>query len=143
MENLEREIGEFREAFCPYGYLDIKMAVENALSAGHDSGWAYEQVEAFADECCMKISDIDPCYVVMDSIMQEARNEIEGLTGFDLQNDAGFEVYGNYMCTCYDWRDEDIEGLKQALKENEVTSDDLSDATMHWLGMIDVNIEEL
>ncbi|WP_344853735.1 hypothetical protein [Pedobacter jeongneungensis] len=119
------------------------MAVENALSAGYDSDWAYEQVEAFADQCCMKISEVDPCYVVMDSIMQEARNEIEGLTGFDLQNDAGFEVYGNYMCTCYDWRDEDIEGLKQALKENEVTSDDLSDATIHWLGMVEVNIEEL
>jgi hypothetical protein len=143
MENLEREIGEFREAFCPYGYLDIKMAVEAAMASGHDGNWAFEQIERFSEECCAKISDIDPCYVVLDTIMQEARTEIENLTGFDITGDASFEVYGNYMCSGYEWKSEDIESLKAVLKEYEICSDDLSDATVYWLGMVEINLDEL
>ena len=143
MENLEREIGEFREAFCPYGYLDIKMAVEAALASGYDGNWAFEQIERFSEECCTKIADIDPCYVVMDAIIQEARNEIDRLTGFDIMNDASFEVYGNYMCSGYDWKSEDIGALKEVLKEYEISSGDLSDAAIYWLGMVEVDLGEL
>ncbi|WP_124562410.1 hypothetical protein [Pedobacter sp. KBW01] len=119
------------------------MAVEAALASGHDGNWAFEQIEAFSKECCTKIADIDPCYVVLYSIMQEARNEIDKLTGFDILNDAGFELYGNYMCSCYDWISEDIERLKDALKEYEISPDDLSDATVYWLGMVEVDLREL
>lgn len=137
------EIGEFREAFCPYGYLDIKMAVEAALASGHDGIWVFELIEAFSEECCIKIADIDPCYVVLDAIMQDARHEIDRLIGFDITNDASFEVYGNYMCSGYDWKNGDIDALKEALKEYDVYSGDLSDATVYWLGMVEVDLGEL
>jgi hypothetical protein len=44
MTDLEREIEDFKASFCPYGYLDIKKAVVEALEAGKDGDWAVRRV---------------------------------------------------------------------------------------------------
>ncbi|TKB96153.1 hypothetical protein [Pedobacter cryotolerans] len=140
---LNNEIEDFRGAFCPFGYLDIKRAVSEALEIGKDSSWAFEQMEAFAEDCDMKITDLDPCYVVMDAILQMARNEIEEMTGFDLQNDASFETMGNFCATTYDWQSEDIELLTDALSGNPDALENLSDATRYWLSQVEIDLDSL
>jgi hypothetical protein len=142
-EDLDREIDDFRAQFCPYGYLDIKRAVSEALEAGFDGDWAFEQLEEFAESCGMEITDLDPCYVVMDSILQLARNEIDEMTGFDLQNDANFYTAGNFCATTYDWSSDDPQALTDALAENPDELDNLSDATRYWLSQVDIDVETL
>ena len=133
LENLENEIVSFKEAFCPYGYLDIRTAVEQAVEAGFDGDWAFDQIERFCEECGMKVSDIDPCYVVMDSILQQARNEIGSLSGFDVCNDANFLVHGNFMCSSFECTEEDCEGLRSALLSFERELGELSVCARYWL----------
>jgi len=91
----------------------------------------------------MKITDLDPCYVVMDSILQIARNEIEEITGFDLQNDASFETHGNFCASSYDWRSDDIDSLSEALRGNSDAMDNLSDTTRYWLSQVEIDVESL
>lgn len=131
LEYLENEIASFREAFCPYGYLDIKTAVSHAINAGFDSAWAFDQIELFCDECGMKFSDVDPCYIVMDGIFQQARNEIEALSGFDVCNDANFYVYGNFMCSSFEGAEEDRERLRAVLSGCSGHFDELSDCATY------------
>jgi hypothetical protein len=142
-ENLDREVENFRSQFCPYGYLDIKRAVQEAIEIGEDGDWAFEQLEEFAESCGMKITDLDPCYVVMDAILQLARNEIDELTGFDLQNGANFYTAGNFCASTYDWNSDDPQALTDALAENRDALDSLSDATRYWLSQVDIDFETL
>ena len=143
MTDLEKEIEDFRAAFCPYGHLDIQKAVLEALEAGKDGDWAFEQLEEFAESCGGKITELDPCYVVMDSILQIARNEIEGVTGFDLQNDASFYTQGNFMASTYDWATGDQETLVEALKTNPDALENLSDTTKYWLNQVEIDFDLL
>ncbi|MDQ8051958.1 MAG: hypothetical protein REI78_02980 [Pedobacter sp.] len=136
---LKNEIEDFKGAFCPYGFLDIQFAVTESINAGHGGDWAFEQIEAFSNECDIKFSNLDPCSVVMDSILQEARNEIEELTGFDVQNDASFDVYGNFMASSWKFDDEDVLLLVDKLKEQINKVDDFSKATIYWLSEIGIN----
>ncbi len=140
---LKNQISDFRDSFCPYGYLDVKRAVEVALEIGENAGWAFGEVERFADECGMKLADVDPCYVVFDAVLQRARREIEDLTGFDIQNDASFETHGNYCASCYDWRTDDLEELTERLRSYMDRLEDLEDVTKYWLAQVDINIETI
>ena len=142
-EYLDNEIGDFRGAFCPFGYLDIKRAVQEALEVGKSADWAYEQMEQFAEDCCMKIVDLDPCYVVIDAILQMARNEIIDIASFDIQNDANFYTAGNFCATTYDWSSDDPQALIDALRENHDALDSLSDATVYWLSQVDIDLKTL
>lgn len=130
---LKNQIDDFKSAFCPFGSMDIKFAVREAISAGYDGDWAFEQCEEFADSCGIKITDVDPCYCIMQSILQEARNEIIDLADFDVQNDASFDVHGNYCASSWDYKEDDQKLLSTVLKEKEVVFDDLSEATQYWL----------
>jgi len=143
MGDLEKEIEDFRAGFCPYGYLDIQKAVVEALEAGKDGDWAFGQLEEFAQSCDMKITELDPCHVVMDSILQTARNEIEEITGFDLQNDAGFYTAGNFCTTTYDWATRDQETLVEALRANPDAIANLSDTTKYWLSQVEIDFDSL
>jgi len=137
---LENQIKNFKEQFCPYGYLDIEMAVKEAINAGKDGNWAFEQIEDVADQTESKISQLDPCYVIMDAILQEARNEIDNLIGFDILNDADFGVYGNYCASSWGNNDEDKELLSEKLNTNEVDIDNLSEATKYWLSENEIEL---
>ncbi|RBQ11773.1 hypothetical protein [Pedobacter miscanthi] len=133
LEYLESEIASFTEAFCPYGYLDIKTALLRTLSAGFDATWAFDQITVFCDECGLEFSKVDPCYIVMEGILQQARNEIEALSGFDICNDANFYVYGNFMCSSFEGVEEDREQLRSALTGCSWQFDDLSECARYWL----------
>lgn len=139
----DNEIQDFRGAFCPFGFLDIKRAVSQALEVGKSADWAFKQIEQFAEDCCMKITDLDPCYVVMDAILQMARNEIIDVAGFDIQNDASFYTAGNFCATSYDWPSDDIENLRDALVGNPDGLENLSDATRYWLIQVEIDVDSL
>lgn len=140
---LNNEIEGFRGSFCPYGYLDIQKAVGDAIAAGHDGDWAFEQIERFSNECDIRFSNIDPCFVVMDAVLQEARCDIEGMSGFDIQNDAYFDVYGNFMCSSWHYDEQDIERLIEVLRENRDSLENLQDATLYFLSEVEIDLGQI
>ena len=78
------------------------------------------------------MEDIDCVYVVFDSLLQEARNDIEQLTGKDILNDTNeqIEIYANYMCTSLDYSEAAKAELNEIMKV--IPKEDFTDA-MQWL----------
>ena len=140
---LDKSIARLAESFCPYGWLDLEMAVKTAYEVGETEDWVFDQINEFSQSCDLSFDKIDPCYVVYDSILQEARNEIEELVNIDFVNDlrAG-EIYthGNYLATSYDYYPDGPDQLKEILIEKEVCKNCLGKKTQWFLEQIDVNI---
>ncbi|WP_421943346.1 hypothetical protein [Pedobacter sp.] len=143
MDNLQTEIDAFKEAFCPYGYLDVDFAVREAISAGFDGEWAFKTIDELCEDCGIKYIDIDPCFAVMDSILKHARNEIDSLTHFDICNDADFSVYGNFMASYYESNVDDAENLTDTLMLFKDSLDDFSDCTRYWLLEIGIDLTKI
>lgn len=143
MEITNEQVNEFRASFAPFGYADIETAIDHALHAGKTIEWATEQAVEFSESYGTSINDVDVVYCVLDSILQESRNEIESLTGFNIQNDANFETYGNYMCSSFDFNDESLEKLKAVLKKKKVIISQLSQTEQYFLSEIGIMQEDI
>jgi hypothetical protein len=131
-DRINREIENFNAQLIPFGYADIKAAIETALEAGKDGDWTAEQITEFIDSTETKLEDIDPVYVVYDSLLQEARNDIEQLANKDIVNDTRnqVEVYANFMCTSLDYTEEAQKELKEIMAK--IPKEDFTEA-MNWL----------
>lgn len=146
IEANELQINNAIADFNPFGWLDISTAVNAALQAGKDTSFVYDSVSEFAESCGLKIEDCDPVYCVMDAILQEARNEICEVANFDFCNDCSTgEIYtaGNFMCTSYDYNTEAKNELIQALADNGILIEDLSEETQYFLAEIEVSQDDI
>jgi len=146
-EATQEQVNNLRASFCPFGWLDLQAAASQAINAGHTEHWVSEQIEEWMESTdTSKLSDIDPVYVTMDAIMQEARNEIEEVCELDICNDlTGFDIFGNYLDSHFDayLKDEEIEKLKDALRKNEVDISELTTGTQYYLSEIGITIESI
>lgn len=138
---------DYYQSIVPHGYMDIDAAIIAAKEAGYDADWVGEQVARMVEECQMKVENIDPVGEVYESILQEARSEIEQNTDYDLCNDVkartGIYTAGNYCCTSYDYSEEAIEELVEILKEKEVDIEDLGQSTQWFLKEVGVTTERI
>jgi len=116
-ETIALRVKEFQESCCPFGYLDIKAAISFLGEYGYDADTLMEQVEEYTEQTDVKFNDVDICGVAYNYIMQNVREKIKNIIGFDIQNDAYFEVSSNYMCTSFDVGEEDKDKLAAAIKK--------------------------
>lgn len=120
------------EYFCPFGYLDIKRALEVICEAEGveyiSSGVLYDLVSDVAENLDVAIEDIDPVYCVYEAYYQEARTQIEEITGKDIVNDEPFSslyISANYLATSFDATEEvrkAVVSLIESIKEEDRTS---------------------
>jgi hypothetical protein len=99
---MENKIENFCAMFCPFGYRDIEVALQNFAQVQKNEQDLKDAVYQFHDDTAEEMENIDVCYVAYDTIYQEARIDIEKATGKDICNDepySGVSIYGNYMCT--------------------------------------------
>lgn len=131
-ERIQYETESFLKQLIPFGSGDIRAVIETALEAGKDGDWAGEQINNYVEETGSKLEDIDPNYIIYDSLLQEARTDIEQLTGKDILNDTQSQiaVYANFMCTSFDYTEEAKNELIEILKD--VNKDDYTDV-INWL----------
>jgi len=122
-ERNEREFDRFTSSITDFGSGDIASAVEKADEVGIRGSELADIVREFGDDTGTPLNDIDVVAVLYDHILQNARNEINSVLGFDIQNDADFYVAGNYLATTYDYSSESNEDLKGILME--ATRDEL------------------
>lgn len=116
LKQIEEEIKNFYAGLVSYGYLDVKRAVEVFKEVGKTSDDLAEEVLRFSEDTGTELQNIDVCFVAYDTILQEVRNKIEEVLGFDFLNEGdGTDIYtyGNYMATSYD----STENLKQYLQK--------------------------
>ena len=143
----DKMVSDFQMQFCPYGYGDIKAALnvieESEISDTYPPDYLYEEIERFKDDTGTdNFTDIDPVALMYDLILQIARNEIEEKTGFDLENDskASTPIYvaGNYLATSYDRSDDASTEIQEKLDENNLTKEDFSIPTQWFLDAINL-----
>jgi hypothetical protein len=121
--------------------IDAKLCVYN-----HEIGdYLAEAVENFVNGIDTKVKNIDICYLVLDEILQKARQAIEDNTkqNFDIQNDADFYAHANYMCSSFDYSEEDKEKLIKVLKKNKIKIENLESATQYFLSEIGIEQEDI
>lgn len=106
-KDIDRNYDNFTNELIPFGSSDIRTMIEWSLDAGKDGIWCAEQIRQFIEDTDIKLEDVDCCYVVLDAILQEARNEVLEKIGKDFINDLeqSVDTYGNYMCSSYDGTD--------------------------------------
>ena len=138
-EKLRYEYDNFLFAICPYGSLDVRTAINAVIALGKDGNFLAELIDDWCEETGSRREDVDVVGIVYDYALNEARNEIEELTGFDFCND-GAEVYvhWNYTGTQYDYRNDANEIIKRKLMDNDIKYEDLSIETQWFLDGINV-----
>ena len=131
-ENIEHEVECFNSTIIPFGSRDIYEAVRVAIKGGHGGCWLAEQVNEYIESTDSKMENLDPNYIAYDGLLQEARNDIDELTGTDILNDTDEQVfvYGNYMCTSLDYTEDARVELLEILKG--IDGDDKTPA-IRWL----------
>ena len=145
---INRDIAEFQALFCPYGWRDIKFMMEAAHAVGMAPGQVYELVKDFQSDVVADWDDIDPCYVMLEHILQNARGTIERSLALDIQNDlpgGGFWTVGNYMCSTYDWTGEGYAALEGRLSETSAEEKrSLEDclSTQYFLDSVGLSMSE-
>jgi len=143
MDNFREKINEYRASFCPFGELDIKCAIRIAEEVGEDIDWAVDCVDQLVEEYGLPYNQIDCVYAVYSQIEQEARTDIENITGFDICNDCKghMAVYGNYLVTSFDYNDKFREWLISILKGKEL--DEFNKFTQFFLSELDIDNDNL
>jgi len=117
----DREFDRFTNSISDFGSGDIASAVEKGQEVGLDGNEVADLARQFADDTGTDLNDVDVVATVYEHILQNARNEIDSVLGFDIMNDitGGTEFYvaGNYLATTYDYSQEAVDQLKDVLKK--------------------------
>ena len=147
-EITQHEISRFASHFCPFKLGDIKAAISWAYEAGLDEYWVAKRVLEFADDVSAgNLSDIDPVYVVLDSILEEARNEISEVTesSFDILNDTEEQINidGNYIASSFDYSDEAVSEIVIGLAQDNINIEELSEVTQFFLKEIGISQDDI
>jgi predicted DNA-binding protein len=120
------DIEEFKSYFIPWGSMDVGTAIETYRKAGKTDMELVDAIESYINETGVKLDTVDVCYVAYDTLHQEARTDIEEATGKDILNDDPYSdvvVYGNFLCTAFDGKDEAMEATKKLIDTMEEKSE--------------------
>jgi len=137
---------DFVSDFCPFGSRDIRASLKLLDQYDIDKD-LNDIIEDYCESVGLELkdkNDLDVCAIAYEHVLQEVRNEIINIIDFDIQNDCDFEVAGNYMCSSFDYREEDKESLINAIKEaDEDKQKELfeSDIIMEFFNDVDMDIE--
>ena len=146
MLTIKEHMQDFAEQMQPFGNLDLERALqilEDLQNIDRDkfdnyflkyqnttllSVILYRILDEEAEDLGMKIKDLDPCYEVLNYILQVARNEIFEKTDFDIQNcKYSIEVYENYLDSSFDHSEEAVTDLEKAIKESDKSIEELKE----------------
>lgn len=133
---------DFYSSLSGWGYMDVERAIEVYREAGLNVDELSSEILEFSYSCGVGLDKIDPVYVAYDSILQKVRNKIDDLIGFDFLNDgAEIDTISNFMCTSYDYSEENRNKLKEKLEGmNEEQKEEMrNDKVVMWfLGQIEL-----
>jgi len=143
-EVLDKRTEEAIGFLNPFGYLDMREATRAALEAGKSESFVADECEAYIEDFGTEggLKNIDPVYVVYDSLFNEARTNIDNLADFDIINDwedGYIDIDGNYLDTRFNVDQTALDQLKKVLKDKNIKWDDLEDVTKWFL--VEINLE--
>lgn len=141
MENTEKLILDLYTSILPYGRLDMEHLANFLENSEIEIDDFSEYLESYCEETESNLIETDLNYVAYEYLLQQARNEIEELTGKDIVNDTTKQdlyVYGNYIDTQYDFSDETTEEIKEWLKD--INKESMSKQLIAFLEYINIEL---
>lgn len=134
------EIEELQIMFCPFGSCDLKFCIETADAIGENIDWIFGEIENYRKSIGdVGYDNLDPCYVIYNSILEISRQEILEITKVDIvyhfKNPCD-NIHSNFMCTAYDFSDASKKELKKLLRKHKIKTEHLSNATQYFLDQI-------
>lgn len=118
---MRNTVSELQVQFSPFGYLDLQAVCEIWEEVELHEGELFEIIDDARESIGYQNWDnFDPVYCVLDHVLQIARNYIDEITGYDFVNDysgrwSEIYVYGNFMCSRFDYSESAIEELKEKI----------------------------
>ena len=111
---MDNKINNLMASFCPFGYRDMEVAIQEAEKAGKNENDVAEYVTEYMSGTGLSIEHVDVVACTFDALHQEARTDIERLTSKDICNDKPFDgvnIASNYMCTQFDGKEANMKAL--------------------------------
>ena len=128
---------------CPWGSLDVWHMVKNAescdISMNELSDILQEQAEAWGINLYDGQTDVNA--LLNDYILNQARNDIEELTGIDILNDYDVHFFANYLDCPLQYSTECQEAIEQVIKEKQLTRDDFDNYALYVLDEMYINFD--
>ena len=128
---------------CPWGSLDVWHMVKNAescdISMNELSDILQEQAENWGINLYDSQTDVNA--LLNDYILNQARNDIEELTGIDILNDFDVYFFANYLDCPLQYSTECQEAIEQAIKEKQLTRNDFDNYALYVLDEMYINFD--
>lgn len=105
---MNNDVLELQSYFCPLGFLDVQAACKIGQALWLSIRELFEIIDNDRESLgYASYEQIDPVACVLEHVLQESRQMIEGLTDYDFINDyhgVGNEIHThwNYMGSAYD-----------------------------------------
>ena len=153
MEVAREQVEELQGYFCPFGFLDLKAAIEHGQAVSLSPSDIYDLIDE-ARECMgftqfASFDNMDPVYCILDHILQMARNEIDDVLGYDFQNhfrgDTEFYTDGNFMCSSYDFSEaakDDLTGKLDDASSEKLCQLRNNRFVRYFLEQVEIDISE-
>lgn len=145
-EITSRNYDELMGQLCPWGSSDvwhmIKTAEEVNLSMYELAEILQEQAENWDINLYNDNPTTDVNALLNDYILNQARNNIEELTGIDIVNDFDVYFFQNYLDCPLRYSAECQEAIEEAIKEKELKKSDFDVYSLYVLDEMCISIEE-
>jgi hypothetical protein len=118
-ERIDALVKDFNRAIMPFGSRDVYVVMEWADSVNMTAEEVVDLLLEEAEDLGVNITKLDPCYGILEHILQMARNYIDEIIGYDLLNDNNGSIYtyGNYMDSSYNYSEKDVDDLQSKINQ--------------------------
>jgi hypothetical protein len=118
-ERIDALVKDFNRAIMPFGSHDVYVVMKWADSVNMTAEEVVDLLLEQAEDLGVNITKLDPCYEILEHILQMAGNYIDEIIGYDLVNDNNGSIYtyGNYMDSSYNYSEKDVDDLQSKINQ--------------------------
>ena len=131
---------------CPWGSSDVWHMIKTAEAVNLNMYELAEILQDQAENWGINLYNDNPTTdvnaLLNDYILNQARNNIEKLTGIDIVNDYGVYFFANYLDCPLQYSTEVQEAIEKAIKEKELKESDFNTYSLYVLNEMYISIEQ-
>jgi len=131
---------------CPWGSLDVWHMIKTAEAVDMDMYTLAEVLQNQAEQWDINLYSDNPTTdinaLLNDYILNQARQDIEDLTGIDIINDYDVYFFANYLDCPLQYTDEAKKAIETAIKEKQLKKDNFNNYSLYIFDEMYINFED-
>ena len=145
-EITSRNYDELMGQLCPWGSSDVWNMIKTAEAVDLNMYELAEILQEQAENWGINLFNDSPTTdvnaLLNDYILNQARNDIEELTGIDIVNDYDVYFFQNYLDCPLRYSTECKEAIEEAINEKELKKSDFDVYSLYVFDEMCISIEE-